>query len=110
MPRVSKTIHKAEYPAFLELLVEARKRAGLTQVQLAAKAGLSQPYISAVERGGLRLDALQLRAWLHVCGTDLGAFGAELEARLAHQAEGPGEVVREGVSRSRGTRVDRKRE
>lgn len=82
MPRVSKTIHKAEYPVFLDLLVEARKGAGLTQVQLAAKTGLSQPYVSAVERGGLRLDALQLRTWLHACGTDLGRFGTELEKRL----------------------------
>ena len=68
---------------FLDLLVEARKSAGLTQVQLASKAGLSQPYVSAVERGGLRLDTLQLRAWLHACGTDLGKFGTELEGRLA---------------------------
>jgi transcriptional regulator with XRE-family HTH domain len=82
MPRVSKTIHKAEYPVFLELLVEARKGAGLTQVQLAIKGGLSQPYVSAVERGGLRLDTLQLRTWLHACGSDLGTFGAELEKRL----------------------------
>ncbi|HWV44596.1 MAG TPA: helix-turn-helix transcriptional regulator [Nitrospira sp.] len=82
MPRVSKTIHKAEYPVFLELLIEARKGAGLTQVQLAAKTGLSQPYVSAVERGGLRLDTLQLRAWLQACGSNLGAFGAELEDRL----------------------------
>lgn len=86
MPRVSKTIHKAEYPVFLDLLVEVRKGAGLTQVQLAARTGLSQPYVSAVERGGLRLDTLQLRSWLHACGEDLGTFGAELELRLkAHE-------------------------
>lgn len=88
MPRVSKTIHKAEYPVFLDLLVEARKGAGLTQVQLATKSGLSQPYVSAVERGGLRLDTLQLRTWLHACGSDLGVFGTELERRL-RAFEGP---------------------
>src|SRR5690349_3299771 len=83
MPRVSKTIHKAEYPVFLDLLVGARKSAGLTQVELARKTGLSQPYVSAVERGGLRLDTLQLRTWLHACGTDLGTFGSELESLLS---------------------------
>lgn len=88
MPRVSKTIHKAEYPVFLDLLVEARKSAGLTQVQLATQTGLSQPYVSAVERGGLRLDTLQLRTWLHACGSDLGVFGVELEKRLK-AFEGP---------------------
>lgn len=82
MPRVSKTIHKAEYPVFLELLVQVRKWAGLTQVELATRAGWSQPYISSVERGALRLDTLQLLAWLHACGTDLGTFGTELEKRL----------------------------
>lgn len=82
MPRVSKSIYKVEYPIFLELLKETRKTSGLTQSQLASRTGLSQPYISAVERGGLRLDTLQLRTWLHACGTDLGTFGSELEIRL----------------------------
>lgn len=82
MPRVSKSIYKVEYPIFLELLKEIRGFSGLTQSQLASRAGLSQPYISAVENGGLRLDTLQLRSWLHACGTDLGTFGAELETRL----------------------------
>jgi len=81
MPK-GKSIHEAEYPDFLKLLVEARKSRGLTQVQLAAKSGLSQQYISAVERGGIRLDTLQLRRWLHACGADPVAFQAELERRL----------------------------
>jgi transcriptional regulator with XRE-family HTH domain len=81
MPK-GKTIHSKEYPVFLQLLVEVRKEAGLTQVQLAQKAETSQPYVSAVERGLIRLDTLQLRTWLHVCGADLGAFGVELEKRL----------------------------
>ena len=82
MPK-GKTIHTKEYPIFLELLGEMRRDAGLTQVELAAKTDLSQPYVSAVERGGLRLDTLQLRTWLHACGSNLGDFGKELEKRLA---------------------------
>jgi transcriptional regulator with XRE-family HTH domain len=82
MPK-GKTIHLEEYSVFTQLLREARVRAALTQVQLAAKAGLSQPYVSSVERGGLRLDTLQLRTWLHVCGTNLESFGRDLEERLA---------------------------
>ena len=81
MPK-GKTIHTKEYPIFLELLGEMRRDAGLTQVELAAKTDLSQPYVSAVERGGLRLDTLQLRTWLQACGSDLAVFGAELEKRL----------------------------
>ena len=81
MPK-GKTIHLEEYGVFLQLLREVREGAGLTQVRLAAKAELSQPYVSSVERGVLRLDTLQLRTWLHACGLNLGIFGAELERRL----------------------------
>lgn len=81
MPK-GKTIHSKEYPVFLQLLVEVRQEAELTQAKLAHKVGLSQPYVSAVERGVLRLDTLQLRTWLAGCGSDLGSFGAELEKRL----------------------------
>jgi len=81
MPK-GKTIHTKEYPVFLQLLGEMRQKAGLTQVQLAALTGLSQPYVSSVERGVLRLDTLQLRTWLRPCGSNLEAFGAELEKRL----------------------------
>jgi len=81
MPK-GKSIYAEEYPLFLALLVETRKKAGLTQVQLAAAAGISQSYVSAVERGVLRQDMLQLRTWLHVCGSNLGRFGRELERRL----------------------------
>ncbi|WP_333676685.1 helix-turn-helix transcriptional regulator [Dyella sp.] len=81
MPK-GKSIHSKEYPVFLQLLIETRQEADLTQAKLAHKTGLSQPYVSAVERGILRLDTLQLRTWLLGCGSDLGTFGAELERRL----------------------------
>jgi transcriptional regulator with XRE-family HTH domain len=81
MPK-GKSIHSKEYPVFLQLLIETRQEADLTQAKLAHKTGLSQPYVSAVERGILRLDTLQLRTWLLGCGSDLGTFGAELEKRL----------------------------
>lgn len=81
MPK-GKSIYEAEYPDFLRLLVETRKAGELTQVQLAKKAGISQQYVSAVERGGIRLDTLQLRRWVHACGSNLVAFDTELEKRL----------------------------
>jgi DNA-binding XRE family transcriptional regulator len=36
-------------PVLLQLLVEARMRAKLTQAELAEAAGVSQPYVSQVE-------------------------------------------------------------
>lgn len=38
---------------FAERMLAARQRAGLTQVQLAAAAGLTQPHISQLESGAL---------------------------------------------------------
>ncbi len=92
MPK-GKTIHQAEYPVFLELLKEARTAAGLTQVQLAEITDLSQSYVSAVERGVLRLDTLQLRSWLKGCGVDLGTFSSELDRRLTKAESKPSSVV-----------------
>lgn len=42
-------------------LKEARKAAGLTQVELSRKTGLSQPDISAIERGDRDPTASTLR-------------------------------------------------
>jgi transcriptional regulator with XRE-family HTH domain len=81
MPK-GKTIHRKQYPYFLELLLEVRKKAGITQAALGEAASLSQPYVSQVEAGTLRLDTVQLRDWLHACGSNLGKFGRELEKRL----------------------------
>jgi transcriptional regulator with XRE-family HTH domain len=85
MPK-GKSIYAKEYPILLELLLETRQKAGLTQKELASKAEISQQYVSSVERGNLRLDPLQLRHWLRACGSNLGRFGRELEKRL--DAEG----------------------
>jgi transcriptional regulator with XRE-family HTH domain len=69
-------------PVLLDLLVEARMKAKLTQAELAEAAGVSQPYVSQVESGLIRLDGLQLVDWLHACDSNLGRFGRALEKRL----------------------------
>jgi transcriptional regulator with XRE-family HTH domain len=82
MPKGSKTIYAEEYPFVLALLKEARSKAGLTQVELAKAAGLSQAYVSAVERGVLRQDSLQVRTWMQACGTTFSKYARELDKRL----------------------------
>ncbi|WP_250633423.1 helix-turn-helix domain-containing protein [Pinirhizobacter soli] len=77
-----KSIYSKEYPILVALLREVRDKAGLTQKDVALRAGISQQYVSSVERGLLRLDTLQLRAWLKVCDSNLVKFGRELEKRL----------------------------
>lgn len=83
----AKSIHKPEYQALLELLIEVRDKAGLKQSELAALLERSQSYISDVERGGRRLDLLQLREYCQACDQDLVGFVKRFEKMLV--AGGP---------------------
>lgn len=49
-----------EYREMLVLLRRAREVAGLTQTQVADACGMSQPFISKVERGEIRIDPVML--------------------------------------------------
>jgi len=53
------------------LLTEARKRAGLTQAELARRAGTSQPVISAYEHGRRDPSITTLRRLVRATGADL---------------------------------------
>jgi len=74
--------HDPRKPVLLDLLVEARMKARLTQAELAEAAGVSQPYVSQVESGLIRLDPLQLEDWLQACDSSMERFGRILRKRL----------------------------
>lgn len=74
-----KSIHKPEYQTLLNMLVEIRNKAGLKQTELADLLGRSQSYVSDVERGGRRLDLLQLREYCQACGQDFVSFVRRFE-------------------------------
>ncbi|MEY2115621.1 MULTISPECIES: helix-turn-helix domain-containing protein [Rhodanobacter] len=78
-----KSIHKPEYQTLLELLIEVRNKAGLKQAELASLLDRSQSYISDVERGGRRLDLLQLREYCQACDQDLVGFVKRFEKSIA---------------------------
>src|SRR6476661_6987823 len=50
---------------------EARRRAGLTQAELAARAGTTQSVIARWERGGSRPTVERLTALVDACGLEL---------------------------------------
>jgi transcriptional regulator with XRE-family HTH domain len=77
-----KSVHTENYAVFLELLIEARHRAGMTQAELGLLLPFGQPGISKIERGERRVDIIELRMICEQLGTTLGAFIAELESRL----------------------------
>lgn len=82
-----KSIHKPEYQTLLEMLVEIRSKAGLKQAELAALLDRSQSYVSDVERGGRRMDLLQLREYCLACNQDLASFVRRFEKAVG---DGPG--------------------
>lgn len=82
---MDKSIYTREYAVLLRLLRETRERAGLTQVDLAAKLGQSQSFVSKCERGDRRLDVVQLRTILRALGTSLSDFVSRLEEELGRR-------------------------
>jgi transcriptional regulator with XRE-family HTH domain len=48
-----------------------RRRAGLTQVQLARRVGENQSFISKCERGERRIDVVELRGFCRAFGVSL---------------------------------------
>ena len=59
-----KSIFTARYLRLKTLLIEARKAARLTQVDLATKLSRPQSFVSKYERGERRLDLIE---FLEVC-------------------------------------------
>jgi transcriptional regulator with XRE-family HTH domain len=58
---MAKRISRRARQAFLDLLREVRKEAGLTQAEVAAALRRPQSYISKYESGERRLDVLELQ-------------------------------------------------
>lgn len=80
---MAKSIHSPEYAAVLRLLRQLREGAGLRQVDLAARLGRLQTFVSRYEVGERRLDVIELRTICRELGTDLPTFVAKLEDELA---------------------------
>ena len=54
-----KSVFTTRYQTLKALLIEARREAGLTQVELAAKLSRPQSFVSKYERGERRLDLVE---------------------------------------------------
>lgn len=66
------------YKEVADALREARKAHGITQVQLAKKLRVPQPWISKVERDERRLNVVELEVWCKALGITLTDFVASL--------------------------------
>lgn len=64
MPRSRKSRYSADYKLMLSLLVQEREKAAITQETLCARMGTSQSMLSKLERGVVRIDLMDLLAYL----------------------------------------------
>jgi len=65
-----KSTFTKRYTWFCEILINARKRNGLTQVEVAATLGTPQSYVSKYESGERRLDVVEFIAVATALGED----------------------------------------
>lgn len=65
-----KSVHSTEQLAFRELMIAARKRAGLTQQQLAKRLKRPQSFVAKYEGGERRLDVVEFITIARAIGAD----------------------------------------
>lgn len=67
----------------LNALRAERESRAVTQVELAARLGVDQNFISKCELGGRRLDVLEFRKWCLALGTTIVDVLARVEVQLS---------------------------
>lgn len=82
--KMEKSIFSETYLVFLKHLREARRRAGLTQQEVAIRLGHNQSFVSKCERGERRVDVIELRYFCKAIGVPFEDF----VHRLASDIEG----------------------
>ncbi|MFI5165760.1 MAG: helix-turn-helix domain-containing protein [Thermoanaerobaculales bacterium] len=88
---VQQSVSAATHERLRSTLVEARKTAGLTQAELAARLARPQSFVSKYERGERRLDVVEL---LEIASA-LGFDPAELIANLANSTSATAKARRQ---------------
>lgn len=63
---MKKTIYSAEQGQIIQKLIDARKKAGLTQERVAKSIGRTQSFIAKVESGQRRVDVVLLKGLANI--------------------------------------------
>jgi transcriptional regulator with XRE-family HTH domain len=79
---VPKSVFSDAYAKFLRVLIDARKAAGVTQVELARALGRPQPFISYIETGERRVDVIEFCAIARALNVDPEELFAEVVRQL----------------------------
>ena len=67
---LSKSVHSAGQLAFCELMIEARRKAGLTQQELAKRLKKPQSFVAKYEGGERRIDVVEFIAICRAISAD----------------------------------------
>ncbi|MFD1330751.1 helix-turn-helix domain-containing protein [Methylopila musalis] len=67
---MSRDLRSPRYARLREVLVEARKEAGLTQAAVAERLGRPQSYVADIERNERRIDVIEYLALAETIGFD----------------------------------------
>lgn len=65
-----KSVFSGSHRFLVEVLIDARKAAGLTQAQVAARVGKDQSFMSLIEGSQRRVDVLEFYALAKAMGAD----------------------------------------
>jgi transcriptional regulator with XRE-family HTH domain len=82
---MEKSVSSRDYYLFLAYLKDARKKAGLTQEQLAGLLGETQSFVSKCERGERRLDIVEVRTFCIALSVPFPSFATQLDALLTQE-------------------------
>jgi transcriptional regulator with XRE-family HTH domain len=67
---LAKTLGSARHKALIDLLIEKRLKAGLTQAELAARIGEYQSFVARLESGERRVDVVEFLELAEALGFD----------------------------------------
>ncbi|MBI3439219.1 MAG: helix-turn-helix transcriptional regulator [Proteobacteria bacterium] len=76
------SLHTAEYRRFVDLLVERRVAAEITQQELADRLGLPQSLIAKIEKCQRRVDLIELIRIASAIGFDVARLVREVRAEM----------------------------
>ena len=68
--KLDKSVHSAGQTAFCELMIRARKAAGLTQHELAKRLRRPQSFVAKYEGGERRIDVVEFLTICQAIGVD----------------------------------------
>ena len=71
------TVYHPRYQALQAGLAALRRKAGLSQVQLAERLGVGQSFVSKIERGESYVEVMLFVDWCHAC--EASSAGQELD-------------------------------